>query len=221
MKNIVIFGAGGHAKVIVDIIEKQKEYKILGFIDKYSEINDKVLSYKVLGDDDSLEAIIRRFDIFGGIIGISDNALRAKLRDKIIKIDPSFKFVNCIHPKSIIGKDVVLGDGNAIMANATINPSSTIQSHCIINTNASIDHDSFMSNFSSIAPNAAIGGNVSIGNYAAIGIGANIFQNLIIGNNCIIGGGSLVCKNTNKNSVYYGSPCKFVRKHKLGERYLN
>jgi sugar O-acyltransferase (sialic acid O-acetyltransferase NeuD family) len=220
MKNILIFGSGGHAKVVVDIVEQQKEYLISGFIDVYSKINQRVLGYKVLGDESSLKAIISDYKISGGVIGINDNFIRSEVRNKIVQVNPGFKFINCIHPKSVISKYVTIGEGNVVMANATINTSTIIKNHCIVNTNASIDHDSLMSNFSSIAPNATIGGNVSIGNYSAIGISSCIFQNVTIGDNCIVGGGSLVCKNTLNNSIYYQSPAKFIRAHKLGEKYL-
>lgn len=220
MKNIVIFGSGGHAKVIVDIIEKQEKFNIAGFIDGYQEKNTVIMGYRVIGDEFSLEEIIVSNEIYGGIIGIGDNSIRAKVRDKIIKIIPNFKFLNCIHPKSILGKDVTLGVGNVLMAGAIINSSTIINNHCILNTNSSIDHDCLMSDFTSIAPNATIGGNVKIGDYSAIGIGVNIFHNINIGYNCIIGGGSLVCHDTKENSIYYGSPSKFIREHRIGDKYL-
>ncbi len=219
MKNILIFGSGGHAKVIVDIIEKQGKFKIAGFIDGYLEKNTVIMGYKVIGDESSLEDIVFSYEIYGGVIGIGDNSIRLDIRDKIIKYIPNFKFINCIHPQSILGKEVVLGKGNVIMANATINSSTSINNHCILNTNSSIDHDCLMSDFSSIGPNVAVGGNVKIGDYSAIGIGTNIFNNINIGNNCIIGGGSLVCHDTNENSIYYGSPSKFIREHKIGDKY--
>lgn len=220
MKNIVIFGSGGHAKVIVDIIEKQGKFNIAGFIDSSSEKNTVIMEYKVIGDTSSLKDIVFSYEIYGGIIGIGDNSIRAKIRDKVIKVIPNFKFVNCVHPKSILGKDVTLGEGNVVMAGAIINSSTIIKNHCILNTNSSIDHDCLMLDFSSIAPNATVGGNVKIGDYSAIGIGANIFNSVNVGYNCIIGGGSLVCHDTNDNSIYYGSPSKFIRKHKFGDKYL-
>ena len=220
MKNIVIFGSGGHAKVIVDIIEKQGKYNISGFIDGHHQKNSIIMGYKVIGDESSFKDIFFSYKIYGGIIGIGDNSTRAKVRDKIIKIIPNFKFVNCVHPKSVLGKDTTLGEGNVIMPGAIINASSRIKNHCILNTNSSLDHDCLMSDFSSIAPNASVGGNVKIGNYSAIGIGANIFNSVNIGYNCIIGGGSLVCHDTNDNSINYGSPSKFIREHKIEDKYL-
>ena len=86
MKNIVIFGSGGHAKVIVDIIEKQGKFNIAGFIDGYREKNTVIMGYKVIGDESSLKDIVFSYEIYGGIIGIGDNSIRVKIRDKIIKI---------------------------------------------------------------------------------------------------------------------------------------
>ena len=220
MKNIIIFGAGGHAKVIVDIIEKQGKFNIAGFIGTHREKNTVIMGYKVIGDESSLKDIIFNYEIYGGIIGIGDNSIRAKVLDKVIKVIPNFKFVNCIHPKSILGKDVTLGEGNVLMAGVIINSSARIRNHCILNTNSSVDHDCLMSDFSSIAPNVTVGGNVKIGDYSAIGISTSIFHNVNIGKNCIIGGGSLVCSDTKENSVYYGSPCKFIREHTIGDKYL-
>jgi sugar O-acyltransferase (sialic acid O-acetyltransferase NeuD family) len=220
MKNILIFGASGHSKVIVDIIEKQEKYNIQGFIDKNRKKNTSFMGYKVLGNQSSLKDIIYSNKIYGGVIGIGDNYIRSVIRNKVIKIIPNFKFVNCIHPKTIVGKDVKIGGGNVIMAGVVINSSAIIKNHCILNTNSSVDHDSLMSDFSSIAPNVTIGGNVTIGNYSAIGIGANIFHNVNVGHNCIVGGGSLVCNDTNENSIYYGSPSKYIKEHKLGDSYL-
>ena len=220
MKNIVIFGSGGHAKVIVDIIEKQGKFNIAGFIDEYCEKDTSIMGYKVLGNESCLKDIFFSNEIYGGIIGIGDNSIREKVRDKVIKAIPNFKFVNCIHPKSIIGKDVNLGNGNVVMAGVIINSSSRVKNHCVLNTNSSLDHDCVMLDFSRIDPNATIGGNVKIGCYSAIGIGANVFYGVNIGSNCIIGGGSIVNKNTSDNSIYYGSPSKFIRKHKFGGDYL-
>jgi len=220
MNNVVIFGGSGHTKVLIDIIQKEGKYNLLGLIDNKLPIKSKILGYDVLGSESSLGMITKENNVYGGVIGIGDNSVRANVRDKILKICPNFKFVNCIHPNSVIGKDVVIGEGNVVMAGAIINPSSTLKNHCIVNTNSSLDHDCVMSNFSSLAPNSTIGGNVTIGEFSVIGIGSNVLQGIKIGYNCIVGSGSLVCKDTTDNSVFYGIPSKYIRRHNLGDRYL-
>jgi sugar O-acyltransferase (sialic acid O-acetyltransferase NeuD family) len=217
---IIIIGAGGHSKVIVDIIQNEQKYKIAGFIDNNLPIGHKVLDYKVLGKEEEINNLINEQEIFGGVIAIGDNFIRSNVEKKIKQLCNEFKFINCIHPKSNIAFNVVMGEGNVVMAGATINTSSEISNHCIFNTNCSIDHDNRIANFASIAPNGVTGGNVEVGEFSAIGIGATVKQNVSIGYNCIIGASSLVNKDTKSNSVYYGIPAKFIRNHELGKNYL-
>jgi len=217
---ILIIGAGGHSKVIVDIIQNEQKYEIAGFIDDNLPIGHKLLDYKVLGKKEEINTLINKHEIFGGIIAIGDNFIRSNIKKKITQLCNEFKFINCIHPKSSIAFNVVMGEGNVVMAGAVINTSSEISNHCIFNTNCSIDHDNKIANFASIAPNAVTGGNVEVGEFSAIGIGATVKHNVSIGYNCIIGAGSLVNKDTKSNSVYYGIPAKFIRNHELGTKYL-
>lgn len=218
--DILIFGAGGHSKVLVDIIKKEKKYKIAGFIDSNYTVGHKVLDYEVLGSENDLNEIIKKKNIYGGVIGIGDNYKRCNVEKKINKLSKNFIFVNCIHPSSNIAYDVKLGVGNVIMAGATINTSSEIKNHAIFNTNCSIDHDNEIESFSSIAPNAVTGGNVSVGEFSVIGIGATVKHNISIGHNCIIGASSYINSDTKPNSVYFGIPGKFIRAHELGAKYL-
>jgi sugar O-acyltransferase (sialic acid O-acetyltransferase NeuD family) len=217
---IIIIGAGGHSKVIVDIIQNEQKYEIAGFIDNNLPTGHKVLDYKVLGKKEEINTLINKHEIFGGIIAIGDNFIRSNVEKKIKQLCNEFKFINCIHPKSNIAFNVVMGQGNVVMAGATINTSSEISNHCIFNTNCSIDHDNRIANFASIAPNAVTGGNVEVGEFSAIGIGATVKHSVSIGYNCIVGASSLVNKDTKSNSVYYGIPAKFIRNHELGKKYL-
>lgn len=217
---IIIIGAGGHSKVIVDIIQNEQKYEIAGFIDNNLPMGYKVLDYKVLGKEEEINTLINKHEIFGGIIAIGDNFKRSNVEKKIKQLRNEFKFINCIHPNSNIAFNVVMGEGNVVMAGATINTSSEIGNHCIFNTNCSIDHDNKIANFASIAPNAVTGGNVEVGKFSAIGIGATVKHNISIGYNCIIGANSLVNKDAKSNSVYYGMPAKFIRNHELGKKYL-
>lgn len=217
---IIIIGTGGHSKVIVDIIQNEQKYEIAGFIDNNLPIGHKVFDYEVLGKEQEINNLISKYKIFGGIIAIGDNFIRSNVEKKIRLLCNEFRFINCIHPNSNIAFNVVMGEGNVVMAGATINTSSEISNHCIFNTNCSIDHDNRIADFASIAPNGVTGGNVEVDEFSAIGIGATVKHNVSIGYNCIIGACSLVNKDTKSNSVYYGIPAKFIRNHKLGEKYL-
>ncbi|MDB4721240.1 acetyltransferase [Verrucomicrobiales bacterium] len=220
MKKIIIIGAGGHSKVLIDIIQKEAKYKLVGLIDDYFKVGSIVMGYEVIGNMKTFNEVITEQKIYGGVVAFGDNYKRSVCAEKINSSNPNFCFVNCIHPKSTIGENVLIGVGNVFMAGTIINSGSIIENHCILNTNSSLDHDCLMSNYSSIAPNVTIGGNVKIGKYSAIGIGTNVFHKITIGQNCIIGGGSLVTNDAKDNSLYYGSPCQFIRKHHLGTKYM-
>ena len=217
---VVIFGSSGHAKVIVDIIESESKFELLGFIDKFKSVGEEVLGYKVIGDEESLPDLMLKFGFNQGVVGIGDNFIRSKGVRAIQELAPNFQFINCIHKSAKVSNHLTIGMGNVVMPGATINASSVISNHCILNTNSSLDHDCIMSNFSSLGPNSAVGGNCNIGEFSKIGIGASVFHGIRVDRNCIIGGGSLVNKHTEPDSVYYGVPARFITTRELGDRYL-
>ena len=221
MKKVLIIGASGHAKVVIDIIELQKKYQIAGLIDSFKNKNHFLYNYKVLGTEKDISQIIKPHNIYGCIIAIGDNFTRMRMFKNISRHNKNIKFITAIHPSAIIGKDVKIGSGSAIMAGVIINSDAHIGEHCIINTNSSVGHDTKIENFSSIAPGVTIGGQNKIGHCSAISLGANIIENITIGKHCVIGSGSLVNKNIGPNKVAYGSPVKEIRTRKDDDKYLN
>jgi len=213
VKKILIFGTGGHAKVILDIISNEKKYEIAGFIDNELDEGQEVLNHKVLGADKDLISLIKKNSIFGGVIAVGNNYSRENISQKINNLCKDFNFINCIHSQAQIAMDVSIGVGNVLMAGSVINTSTSIGNHCIVNTNSSLDHDNSMLDFSSIAPNSATGGNVKIGKLSALGIGSTILPGISVGPNSIIGAGSLVLEDIPSDSIYFGSPAKFIRKN--------
>jgi len=218
MKDIVVFGSGGHAKVIIDIIEKQGAFKIIGLIDKFKDKDDTVFGYQIIGEEEDFPEISK--NIYGGIIAIGDNWVRYKVASHIKAIVPNFKFITAIHPFTAIARGVKMGDGSVVMAGAILNSESSIGEHCIINTMASIDHDNSIGDFVTIAPNVTIGGNVRIGDYSAISLGANVIHGRGIGEHTVIGAGSTVIKDIPSYVVAFGTPAKVIRKREAGDKYL-
>lgn len=220
MKNIIIIGASGHAKVIVDVIEKQSLYKISGFVDSARALGESVSGYQVLGTETDIPALTKAHTIEGFIIAIGDNTVRSVVANKIKSISPHAEFISAIHPHAVIGKDVKIGEGTVVMAGAIINPRSRVGSFCIVNTKASLDHDSSMGDFSSLAPGVTTGGNCHIGEFSAVGIGATLKHGVEIGAHSIIGGAAMVMQDIEPFTVNYGVPCKKIRARAKGEKYL-
>ena len=220
MKNIVIFGSSGHARVIVDIVLEQGQHKIAGILDKDREAGQTEAGCPVLGSEDSLPRLMSDHGLAGGIIAIGDNFLRSKVAAKVRSLCPDFTFVAAVHPKAAVARDVLIGEGTVVMAGVTINSSCSIGRHCVLNTASSLDHDSTVEDFASLAPGAITGGNVRLGRYAAIGIGATIKNNLRIGEHTVIGAGATVLQNIEAYKVAYGTPAEEMAGRQAGDTYL-
>lgn len=214
--NIIIYGCGGHAKVVADIVEKTGKYQIIGFIDDTRSECGTFLDYPVYTSisNPHLDAIT------AGIVAIGDNWVRACVVEKIIQQIPHFQFITAVYPSTHIGRGVKIGCGTVIMPGVTINADTFIGRHCILNTSSSIDHDCKFEDFVSIAPGVIVGGNVTIGPSTAVGLGTKVIHRIDIGQNTVIGAGSLVTKSLPDNIMAYGSPCKFVRARNYGDSYL-
>lgn len=221
MQNIVIFGASGHGSVVLDCIEQEAKYKVIGFIDSFKKKGTEVNGYTVLGSEYDLPYLIEKHQISGGIVAIGDNWTRGLVVDRILKIVPEFNFVSAVHPSAQVGKEVEIGKGSVVMPGVTINANSIIANHCILNTNSSLDHDGFMNNFSSLAPSVCVGGNFILGRGSAICLGSNVIENITVGEYSVVGAGSLLVGNVSSCLVVYGAPAKIVRKRIPSEPYLS
>jgi sugar O-acyltransferase (sialic acid O-acetyltransferase NeuD family) len=218
--NIIVIGSSGHAKVVIDSIEKENKYEIVGLLDRFKEVGSKSFGYKILGKEEELQELIKIYKIEGGIIAIGDNFIRYTVYDKISRNIPQFNFIKVIHPSAQIARNVLIGKGTVIMANTTISSEATVGNFCIINNNSSLDHDSEMLDYSSLAPGSSIGGNVKIGSFTAISLGAKVIHRITIGEHTIIGTGATVIRNIPKYVVAYGTPAKVIRCRIAGEKYI-
>lgn len=220
MENILIIGSGGHAKVIIDIVEKEGSYNIVGLLNKQANGNEKILGYDLLGKEEDLPKFAKIHDIQGIIIAVGDNYTRAKVVSRTKEKCPELSFFSAIHPQASIAPDVSIGQGTVIMAGVSVNVTSSIGEFCILNTNSSLDHDSQMGNFSSLAPGVTVGGECQINEFSAINIGATLIPRITIGKHSVVGAGALVNKAVGSFEVVYGRPAKKIRDRKEGEKYL-
>ncbi len=220
MDNIVLVGSSGQAKVIIDLVEKEGRYKMVGLIDAARSIGDSTLGYSVLGREIDLPALIVEYGLKGIIIAIGDNSVRAIVAATILELCPNLPFVTAVHPSASIGKQTTLGSGTVVMAGAVVNPCCQVGQFCILNTKASLDHDSVMEDFSSLAPGVTTGASCRIGTYSAVSIGTVLRHGITIGEHSVIGGGSYVTKDVEPFSIAYGTPARKIRARQQGEKYL-
>lgn len=194
-KKVVIIGAGGHAKVVADIILKSNDI-LVGYLD------DNIKNENILGKvSDCIQYNDCEF-----IIGIGNNYTR-----KNIASTYNLNWYTAIHPNATIALDVTIEEGTVIMSNAVINSSTHIGKHCIINTGSIVEHDNDIHDYVHISPNATLCGTVSIGECTHIGASATVINNKTITKDCMIGAAGLVIKDIDKEGTYVGVPVRKIK----------
>ena len=202
---IAIFGTGGHAKSIYDIVKRKKIY----FFDnskKKFEISNK--TFEVIGDYKKM--LVYKKKISKVIIAIGNNKIRESYYKYFKK--NKFKFSAIVHPRSYFGIGVEIGEGTVLMPGSIVNTDTFIGNNCIINSNASIDHDCVIKDHTHICPGVTIAGNVEIGKNCWIGLGSKIIENCKIGDNVFVAAGTLITKNIKSNSFLKGVPGRYATK---------
>lgn len=199
---LLIIGAGGHAKVVIESIDTKKIDIFVA--DQFKSIDScqKIFNYEI----SDLKSWVDKKIQFHTAIG--NNQDRRRLTENFKGLNR--KAFNVIHPNSIISKSSTLGEGIFIAANAIIGAEVEVMSGCIINHGSVVDHDCIIGKFSHIAPNVVLGGGVQIGEECLIGSGAIILPNIKIGNHVTIGAGAVVTKNIKNKMTIIGIPGKDI-----------
>lgn len=220
MADIIVLGAAGHASVVIDVVERADEHRIVGLLDPGHEIGETVHGYPILGGDEDLPGLAEERGVEGCLVAVGDNWHRHRIASAVEEKNPEIQFVSAVHPGAEIGRDVVIDAGTVVMAGAVVNTGSRIGRHCIVNTSASIDHDCVLEDWSSVAPGATLGGNVRVGAFSAVSLGARVIHEREIGEHTVVGAGAVVVEDLPDRAVAYGVPAREVRSREPGEPYL-
>lgn len=204
MTGTLIIGAGGHAKVVVDILRAQGT-PVLGYLDDEATLHGQErLGLPVLGPIDAY----RDFSPAGLIVGIGSNSVRCEIAMQLDDV-PNTLWINAIHPRAVIAPSVQLGVGIVVAAGAILNPDAVIGNHTIVNTGATVDHDCVIGHYAHIAPGVHVAGNVQIDDECFLGIGAVVIPGCHIGAKAIIGAGSVVISDIPAGVVAKGVPARW------------
>jgi sugar O-acyltransferase (sialic acid O-acetyltransferase NeuD family) len=195
-----LFGASGHCKVIIDIIQKSN-LDVIECVFDDNPIMNSIFNIPILKPDKPVFFYDKSL-----IISIGNNKIRQKLANKI-----SANYQIAKHPNSIIASNVTFEEGSVVMAGAILNPDVKVGKHCIINSGAVIEHDCILNDFVHVSPNAALAGNVIIGEGTHVGIGAVVIQGVKIGKWATIGAGAVILNDVPDYAVIVGNPGKIIK----------
>lgn len=223
-EKILIIGGGNQSTYVIDIVERQGLYEVVGVIDSVKEIGEVVYrgnrDYQVIGRMKNLNEIVEIYNIYGCVISIGDNYSRELVFKQVLNTDVDIQFVNAIHPSVIISESAKLGQGIVAMAGVIINTNARIGDFTFFATGAQIEHDCVIGNFASVSAGTVLGGHVKLGEFSALTLNVTVLDRLNIGKNTVVGAGSLVLKDLPDNVLSYGNPCKIVRSREVNERFL-
>lgn len=201
MKNLIIIGAGGHGRVIADIAQKLGVYPSISFLDDGD--GKESMGLPIIGKTADVEKYIATADIF---VAIGNSKIRAKFVEELLLKGATVPTL--VHPNAVIGSQVEMGAGTAVMAGAVINPCAKLGKGVIVNTCSSIDHDCMIGDYCHIAIGSHVAGSVTLDNHTWIGAGATVSNNVKICENCMIGAGGVVVKDITEEGTYIGVPAR-------------
>lgn len=197
-----LYGAGGHARVIRDIVELSGGI-VEGFIDDNGVLKEK----------DGLTVL---HEVPYGcelIIAIGDSRVRYELAKKLES--HNVKYCTAIHPSAVVSKYAKVGEGTVVMPGAIINAFAEVGNHCVVNTSASVGHETIIGDYATVCPNSAVCGQCVIGDGSNICAGSTVVQCTNIGRWTIVGSGSLVRHDIGDGLVVVGSDCHMIKKNNI------
>lgn len=206
MSVLVVFGAGGHGKVVCDILLSRGDV-VAGFLDDHRPAGEIVLGLPVLGG----AAWLARPENRGArvALGVGDNAARERVANACVEAGATL--VAAVHPQAVVSRSASIGEGAAVMALAVVNPDARVERGAIVNTAAVVEHDCVVGAFAHVSPNSVMGGACRVGALAQLGIGASMLPGTSVGDRSIVGGGGLVVRDIPPSSIAFGVPARVSR----------
>ncbi len=200
-------GAGGHARVVLDILRLVGAVEVVGLLDP-RRIGEQVAGVPVIGDESKL-ADLRAQGVAHGFVGVggnTDTAVRQRLFDLLIAHD--FSVVSAIHPAAVIAASATLGDGVTVMAGAIVNPAAAVGHNVTLNTACVVEHDCAIAHHAFIGPGAVLAGGVHVGQATFIGAGAVVLPGVHVGDRAIVAAGAVVTQQVAAGSLVVGVPAR-------------
>lgn len=204
-RRVVVYGAGGHARVVADVVSCLG-HEVIGLVDDLLPVGQVRGGLTVLGAADWLQG---RAGELAVALGIGDNKIREET------------FLSCeragvpcppfIHPRATVAASARLGAGCVVMAGAVINPGAELDAGVIVNSGAVVEHDCRIGRFAHISPNATLTGGSRLGASAHLGAGATVLPGIEVGADSVIGAGAVVVRAVPANVVAFGVPARVVK----------
>jgi UDP-perosamine 4-acetyltransferase len=207
---VVIYGAGGHGKVIADILERDPAIGLIGWLDDDPRRHGSTFfGHPVVGGLGEVPGLLAR-GVRHAVVAIGDNVTRDRVAATLTA--RGMVFVAAIHPSAQLGRGVSVAAGAAIMAGAVVNADTSIGEHAIVNTGATVDHDCRIGRAAHVAVGAHVAGGVTVGDLTLVALGASVGLCVTIGARVVVGAGAVVLEDLPDDVLAVGVPARPVRR---------
>ncbi|GAB2182041.1 acetyltransferase [Denitratisoma sp. agr-D3] len=191
---LLLVGAGGHARACMDVIELDGRYSIQGLVGLPEEVGTAILGVPVLGTDQDLPALARKFGAALVTVGqVKSPDMRMRLFTQLQALD--YDLPSIVSPRAHVSRHATVGAGTIVMHGAVVNAAATVGRNCIINTQSLVEHDAQVGDHCHVATSAIINSGVRVGEGSFVGSGSTVRQMIRIGQRCVVGMGQRVVKD--------------------------
>jgi len=206
-KDLILIGAGGHARSCIDVIEQEGIFKIIGLVGLEKELGSHINGYEVIATDEGLSNLVVRNQFALVALGqISSPDARLNLIHRALKA--GLELARVISPSAYISPSAQIGKGTIVMHGAILNAGVKVGSNCIINSKALLEHDTQVLDNCHISTGVILNGNVLVKEGCFIGSGSVIKEGISIGERSVVGMGSVLRADLNDNSRFLGDSFK-------------
>jgi sugar O-acyltransferase (sialic acid O-acetyltransferase NeuD family) len=212
----LILGAGGHGRVVLDILLQARRHQPVGFLDNNAEMRGRrVDGVPVLGGISDLDKLRRELDVEGLIIAIGDNGTRRGLARQVEQV--GLELISAIHPSAALAHNATIGRNVVIAAGVVVCANCQIGHSVILNTGCIIDHQTMIGEGTHICPGVRIAGRVKIEPGVFVGIGATVVPKVTIGCEAIVGAGAVVLEDVPPMATVIGVPAQPIKLASVSE----
>ncbi len=207
--NVLIYGAGGHGRAVLDAALRVRSLRVVGMLDDDPALRgQRVLGVSILGD--ACRLVEPEFRSCRVVVALGAPADRQRAVARVLAAGRGFASV--VHPRAFLAREVTVGEGAMILPLAVVHTGATVGFHAIVNTAAIVEHDSRVGDFAHIAPGVCLAGGVTVGACAQIGIGACVAPNVRVGDRAVVGAGAAVVEDVAPDDVVVGVPARSIGK---------
>jgi sugar O-acyltransferase (sialic acid O-acetyltransferase NeuD family) len=201
---IFLFGVGGHARSVYEVVARQGTYEVTAVLDDDPGVRD-FRGVEVLGGRQQFASLAETGPHLG-VIAIGSNLVRRELT--ALARQSGLSLVAVVDPAAVVARDIDLGAGTVVMPGVVVNVGTTIGRNVILNTACTVDHDCRIADYAHLSPGVHVSGECEIGECAHVGIGASVLQRVRIGDGATVGAGAAVTKDVRAGAVAVGVPAR-------------